>query len=75
MEEAKAAGPRVAGVRVKDAAREAIVPLGRGGVDTTAVISALSECGYDGYYAFETQLKGEKKEALARDLAYVKALV
>ena len=72
IEEAKALAPRVAEVHIKDATREAIVPLGQGDVDTTAVINALSECGYDGYYAFETKLEGDPEEALARDLAYTK---
>ena len=73
--EARALAPRLAEVHIKDATPEAIVPLGEGNVDVAAVIKALTDSGYDGYYAFETQLKGEKKEALARDLAYVKERV
>lgn len=70
--EARALSHRLAEVHIKDATPDAIVPLGEGQVDVAGVIQTLTECGYDGYYAFETPLKGDKKEALARDLAYVK---
>lgn len=70
--EARALAPRLAEVHIKDATPDAIVPLGEGQVDVPGVIRTLTECGYDGYYAFETPLKGDKREALARDLAYVK---
>jgi len=71
--EARALAPRIAEVHIKDGTRQAIVPLGEGQVDVAAVIRTLSQCGYDGYYAFETPLKGDVLQALARDLAYVKA--
>ncbi|MBM4046920.1 MAG: sugar phosphate isomerase/epimerase, partial [Planctomycetes bacterium] len=71
--EAKALAPRIAEVHIKDGTRQAIVPLGEGHVDVAAVIRTLSQCGYDGYYAFETPLKGDVLQAMARDLAYVKA--
>ena len=73
--EARALAPHLAEVHIKDATSEAIVPLTEGDVEVAEVIRTLIECGYDGYYAFETQLKGDdKKVALARDLAYVKAI-
>ena len=73
--EAEALAQRIAEVHIKDATREAIVPLGKGDVDVAAAIKTLSECGYDGYYAFETKLEGDPEEALARDLAYTRELI
>lgn len=75
IEEAKALAPRIAEVHIKDGTPDAIVPLGEGVVDVAGVINTLSDCGYDGYYPFETTLKGDPEEALARDLAYVRELL
>ena len=72
VEEAQALASRIAEVHIKDATHEAIVPLGQGDVDVAAVINALSACGYDGYYAFETSLQRDPQEALARALASAK---
>lgn len=73
--EVRGLGSAIWQVHVKDATPDNIVPLRQGEVDVPGVIRALREIGYDGYLSFETALVGDKKAALAIDLAYIQGVV
>ena len=70
--EVRGLGEAIWMVHVKDATPDGIVPLSEGQVDVKVVLKALRSLGYDGWLVFETQLKGDRMDALAIDLAYVK---